>query len=103
MIKSFSTEESTHALAEGKLREPITLTGIVKQYEDPRFLHFSPGKLCQQWVRIPVEIIDKVHWLGKALCLDHIYDYVQLLLKEIDEPTLQDFAAVLLAPGWLIL
>ena len=95
MIKSFRSEEFANALAEGKLREPITLTGIVKQYEDVRFLHFSPGKSCQQWVRIPVKIIDKVDWLGKVSCLDRTYDYVQLLLKEVDDPILQDFTTVL--------
>jgi hypothetical protein len=91
MAISFSGEQFAQDLAEGKLQELITLTGLVEPFEDSRFLHFSPGKSCLNWVRIPVEIIDKVDWLGKASCLDHTYDYVGLLLKKVDDPILMCF------------
>lgn len=99
MIKTFNSEEFVRALAEGEIRPPITLTGLVRKYEDPRFLQFSPGKSCQQWVRIPVEIIEQVDWLAKVSCLDYTYDYVQLLLKEVDDPILQDFTTILRSPA----
>jgi hypothetical protein len=83
MKQSFSGEEFAKALAEGSLKEPIILSGIVKPSEDLQVILFSPGKSCQQWLLIPVEIIDKVEHQGKVPCRDHTYDYVRIFLKAV--------------------
>jgi hypothetical protein len=95
MKTSFTGQEFASALAEGALKDPIVLTGMVKPAEDPEAVLFSLGSSCQQWVSIPVAMIEKVEWLGKVPCFEHRHDSVHLFLKEEVGPVARALANLL--------
>lgn len=45
------------------------------------FLLFSTNRDCQQWVKIPLEIIQEVEYEGSMVCRDHQHPFVRLHLK----------------------
>jgi hypothetical protein len=79
---TFSGEEFARALAEDALKQPITLAGMVKKAEDSEVILFATGTVCENWVSIPVGMIEKVEWLGNVPCKDHWHHFVYLTLKE---------------------
>lgn len=95
MSTSFSGEDFAKALVEGSLKEPLVLFGMVKSSEDPKVVLFSLGTSCQQWTSIPIEMVNKVEWLGKISCRDHTHDLVLLFLIDEGSPVIQAFAALL--------
>ena len=83
MPKSFSGADFVKALSEGSLREPIVKEGMVKPSEnDPNSIQFSEGNTCQNWTKIPVEMIERVELLANIRCKDHQHPLVRLYLKE---------------------
>jgi hypothetical protein len=86
MLPTMSAEEFAEALATSKgLVPPPSAEGIVRKSDDPKVIELSPSSpafpRCSLWIRIPVEIIDRVLLLGKRACGDHVHDYVVLYFK----------------------
>jgi len=83
MAKSFTGTEFVKALAEGTLREPISLEGMVKKCESGTdAVLFAEGMSCLHWTRIPVEMIEEVDFISTVPCRDHEHPFVRLSLKE---------------------
>jgi hypothetical protein len=83
MTKSFTGEEFVKAFEKGRLKQPLVLTGMTKQAETgSNAILFSMGVSCGSWIRIPVEMIDKVEHVATINCRDHEHPYVSLYLKE---------------------
>ena len=70
-------------LSDGSLRNPLTCNGFAKPVEDGReaFL-FSLGTSCEDWIRIPSEVIEKVELLGEHSCHDHSHPLIRIHFKE---------------------
>jgi len=95
MPKSYTGAEFSKALSAEPFRQPIVLTGMVKQTEDDSpALMFAEGGLCRHWVKIPIELIDSVEYLATTRCQDHDHPFVTLYLKD---PSHQNPAAGMLA------
>jgi hypothetical protein len=59
--------------------------GFVRKTDDPKVIEFSPpslGSSCTTWIRLPLDMIEKVQPLGKRSCKDHHHDYVVLHFKQ---------------------
>jgi len=96
-MQTFSPADFVKALSTDTLKRPVILTGMVKKAEQLDALLFSPANSCLAWVSIPLEMIEKVEWLGKAPCKDHTHDLVNLVLKETDKGEASFFADLLRA------
>jgi len=82
MSQSFSAENFLKTLSEGNLKDALILQGLVKQsVSDPSILLFSEGAGCTIWVPVPIDIIDRVEYLGVTPCRDHTHPLVRLHFK----------------------
>jgi hypothetical protein len=82
MAKSFTGEEFMKALEEGSLKQPIVLTGMAKQAENNcNAILFAEGTSCASWIKIPIDMIDKVEHLATINCRDHEHPFVSLYLR----------------------
>jgi hypothetical protein len=93
--KEFSGEDFAKALSEGTLKEPLVRVGMVKRGEHPDTILFSEDLQCWRWVSIPAKTIEKVRWLAKVPCHDHIHDLVWIQLREPKDPEALVFADLL--------
>lgn len=83
MPKSFTGPEFIAALAEGALKSPIVRVGMAKQDEtDANAILFSENRSCESWIKIPVEIIEKVEHIDNVPCRDHEHPLIRLYIKE---------------------
>lgn len=84
MNKELTGSELVEALEEGNFdSSPIKLNGIVKESgkKEIKFSQFS----CENWVTIPISIIEKAEFKGHHSCKDHSHPIVQITLKnEVD-------------------
>lgn len=82
MAKTFTGAEFVKALTSGGLQRPIILIGMAKPAEnDPAHILFSPAG-CENWVRVPVELIESAEYHADAPCKDHNHPLVHIQLKE---------------------
>jgi hypothetical protein len=95
MPKFYEGAKFAEALSSGTFKQPIVLTGLAKQAEnDNNAIMFAEGTLCQSWVKIPADMIDKVEYLATITCRDHEHPLVTLYLED---PPRQNPAAGALA------
>jgi len=81
---SFTGETLVQALKEGSLAQPkALLTGMVKQSDKEGYIAFTRSG-CDEWVEIPVNMIQKADLLGHRRCEDHNHPLMQI---NIQEPT----------------
>jgi hypothetical protein len=80
MTTSFTGEEFAKALCEGELKVPLIRVGMVKKDERGSIL-FAPAS-CDDWIKVPVQWIDEVTYLGKGACRDHQHPLAQIRFKD---------------------
>ena len=93
MADTFTADEFLKRLTEGALRTPLICEGFAKPVEDSHkaFL-FSVGTSCEDWTKIPGEVIEKVEFLGERPCRDHSHPLIRIHFKE--PPANEPFAVV---------
>ncbi|MFY9822659.1 MAG: hypothetical protein WAM82_14835 [Thermoanaerobaculia bacterium] len=93
MTDSYTAGEFLKRLAEGALRTLLICEGFAKSVEGSyeAFL-FSLGTSCEEWTKIPVEMVEKVEFLGERSCRDHSHPLIRIHFKE--SPANEPFAAV---------
>jgi hypothetical protein len=95
MPQTFTGEEFAQALESSTLQDQVALTGMAKKADDPSVILFAPGASCAQWIPIPVTMIEKVDWLGKAHCHDHTHEHVRITLAHNTSPEATVLASLL--------
>jgi hypothetical protein len=81
--KLYKPDDFMKALAEGSLVEPIIRVGMVKL--DPNDQHaflFSEGGSCGSWLKVPVEVVENIEFLGTRPCRDDEHPFVRVRLKD---------------------
>jgi hypothetical protein len=100
MTDTYSAGEFLKKLTEGALRAPLICEGFAKPVEGSHeaFL-FSLGRSCEDWTKIPIEIVENVKFLGERSCRDHSHPFIQIHFKEpsAKEPSAAVFASLLRA------
>jgi hypothetical protein len=93
MTNTYTADEFLKKLNAGALQTPLICEGFAKPIDDSReaFL-FSPGVSCEEWIKIPAEIVEKVEFIGEHSCREHSHPLVQIHFKEA--PANEPFAAV---------
>jgi hypothetical protein len=72
------------------------MTGMVKASKKAAHIAFTRSG-CENWVDIPIGVIEKAEQLGKAPCKDHWHPIFKLTLKEPKDAEAKVFAALLAA------
>lgn len=72
------------------------MTGMVKASKKAGHIAFTRSG-CENWVDIPIGLIEKAEQLGKAPCKDHWHPIFRLTLKEPKDAEARVFAALLAA------
>ncbi|MBN9218619.1 MAG: hypothetical protein J0I79_11755 [Mesorhizobium sp.] len=72
------------------------MTGMVKASKKAGHIAFTRSG-CENWVDIPIGLIEKAEQLGKAPCKDHWHPIFKLTLKEPKDAEARVFAALLAA------
>ena len=72
------------------------MTGMVKASKKAGHIAFTRSG-CENWVDIPIGVIEKAEQLGKAPCKDHWHPIFKLTLKEPKDAEAKVFAALLAA------
>ena len=93
MSNALTPADFVKKLNDRALRTPLMCEGFAKPIEENReaFL-FSPGASCEDWSRIPAEIVEHVEFLGEQPCRDHSHPFVRVHFKE--PPSNDPFATV---------
>lgn len=79
MSRMFTAREFLDALAAGGLERTIVRTGMVKVSEsETESLLFSEGSGCEDWVKLPLTMIQMVEYLDSVPCKDHQHPRVNL-------------------------
>jgi hypothetical protein len=85
MPNVFTGQEFARSLSEGKLKEPLVKIGMAKKHDDsPNTILFAEGGLCDEWISIPVGVIEQVTFLQNVTCRDHRHPLVMIQFKEPD-------------------
>ncbi len=83
MAKFFQPSDFVDALTKGDIQEGLSLIGMAKVAEgDAKALMFSPKGSCENWIRIPLDSIEKVEHVGTVRCKDHEHPVVRLFFKD---------------------
>jgi hypothetical protein len=78
------------------LQRPILASGLARKTEHPQIIEFTRDFLgCHGWVKIPVELIEKVLVLGKRESHERTYDFVTIQFQPATSPEAKIFAALL--------
>jgi hypothetical protein len=88
MGKNFTPTDFISALAANAVPAATVLEGLVKPSGAEDALYFSEGRTCEQWTRIPVELLDEVEVLQTLRCHDHNHPLVRLHLRRGGEHSL---------------
>jgi hypothetical protein len=98
MSNTLSSGEFIKKLSEGSLQTKLTTEGFAKPIEgnDNAFL-FSIGESCENWTKIPSEIVEKVEIIGEQTCRDHSHPLVRIQFKEspTNDPHVAAFSSLL--------
>ena len=100
MTDTYTAGEFLKRLTEGALRTPLVCEGFAKPAEGSyEAFIFSLGTSCESWIKIPIEIVEKVEFLGEGSCRDHSHPFIQIHFKEpsVNEPSAVVFASLLRA------
>lgn len=82
MSQLFRVNEFVEALRAKTLKNRIILEGMVKESDDDsQALLFSDGSRCENWIRIPLEMIDNIQFLSMFPCKDHEHPAVLITLS----------------------
>jgi|HubBroStandDraft_6_1064221.scaffolds.fasta_scaffold12498_3 hypothetical protein len=83
MSYPISADEFARALhSESGLLDIASAEGFVRKAPEETVLEFSPAAThCLRWIKIPLQMIDKVQLLGKRLCLGQLQEYAVLYFK----------------------
>jgi hypothetical protein len=82
MSNTFTGQEFAKRLSEGKLKESIVKIGMTKRHDDSSdSILFAEGG-CQDWISIPVDVIEQVTFLQTVPCRDHRHPLVMIQFKE---------------------
>ena len=93
MTNTFTANDFIEKLNNDELRAPLICEGFAKPIENNReaFL-FSIGTSCEEWTKIPLELIEKVEFIGEVSCRDHLHPLVRVHFKE--SPANDSFGSV---------
>ena len=90
MPNVFTGQEFAKHLSAGQLKKAIVKVGMAKKSEDtPDTILFAESRMCDEWISIPVSIIEQVTFLTNVTCRDHGHPLVAIQFKEPaakDEP-----------------
>ena len=95
MPNVFTGQEIVRNLSEGKLKDPIVKVGMAKKAEDSSdAILFADGGSCDDWISVPVSVMEQVTFLRNVSCRDHQHPLVMIQFKEPDpkNPTASVFA-----------
>ena len=82
------------------LRPPIIVHGLVRKTADAKVIEFTLDVItCHLWLKIPLDLIERVVVLGKRTCHDHTHDFVAIQFKSPTNAEAQVFAALLQGQG----
>ncbi|MGW1075980.1 hypothetical protein [Streptomyces sp. NPDC002537] len=97
MDKTFGGEEFRQALAAGTVVAPLAVTGMAKTADVPDAILFALGTRCENWINLPLSLIDSVQPLGQTPCDDHQHPLVRVFLNDTGSPEFTVLAALLRA------
>ena len=81
----FTGQEFAKSLSTGQLKKSIVRVGMAKKSDDsPDTILFAEGRMCREWISIPVSVIEQVTLLGNITCRDHGHPLVEIRFKEPD-------------------
>lgn len=87
MAKSFQPSEFVEAMNKGELQEGLSLVGMVKASEDEvHTIMFSVGRSCANWIKIPLELMEKIEHIDKVKCGDHDHPLIKIVFKAQSGP-----------------
>jgi hypothetical protein len=96
--KTYTGTSLEHALKDNSLtRAGIVLVGMVKASEKGGYIRFTRAG-CENWVDLPVDLIECAELLGHQACKDHSHPLMKITLKEPKDPAAQILAALLAQP-----
>ena len=82
MPNVFTGQEFARHLSEGKLKESLVKIGMAKKHDhSPDTILFAEGG-CEDWISIPVGVIEQVTFLQTVPCRDHQHPLVMIQFKE---------------------
>jgi hypothetical protein len=82
MPNVFTGPEFAKRLSEGKLKEPIVRIGMAKKHHDSPDTILFAERGCEDWISIPISIIEQVTFLQTVPCRDHRHPLVMIEFKE---------------------
>jgi hypothetical protein len=81
----FTGQEFAKRLSTGQLKRSIVKIGMAKKSDDSLdTILFAEGRMCDEWISIPVSMIEQVTFLGNVTCRDHQHPLVVIQFKEPD-------------------
>ncbi len=93
--KTYTGASLEKALKDDSLtKSGIVLVGMVKASELGGHIGFTRSG-CQNWVDLPVEMIESAEHVGQNACKDHSHPVMKLTLKESKDPAAQILLALL--------
>jgi hypothetical protein len=93
-MRNYEPADFLSKLSKNNLPNPteVSIVGLVKSDEaNPSAIHFSYSLPCEQWLSIPIEIVETIDHLGTVPCKDHQHPLVRIKFKRPDE-TREDVA-----------
>jgi hypothetical protein len=83
MPNTFTGTEFLKSLSEESLKEPLVKIGMAKKDDDSEdTVLFAEGGVCEDWISVPVGVIEQVTFLQTVPCRDHRHPLVMIEFKE---------------------
>jgi len=79
-----SGPELLDKLTRNELSSPLILIGMIKPDEHDKNIILFSHSGCLNWVRVPVNSVERANVLGELPCKDHSHSLVSLQIKEPD-------------------
>jgi hypothetical protein len=92
--QGYAPEEFVAKLKAGGLDAPLAFVGMAKEAQDDQHLLFASGTACEQWIEVPLALVERVELGGMVPCRDHSHPLVKLELKEPESEEARLFAAL---------
>jgi hypothetical protein len=83
-VRSYVPSEFVSKLSAGELPGPtrVEIVGLVKSDDNvSSVVHFSNSPSCEEWLTLPIEIVESVDHLQAVNCKDHQHPLVKVKLK----------------------
>lgn len=82
----FLAKLSTNNLVDLSYPADVSVVGLVKTDQAvPSAIQFSPSFSCQQWMLLPMEMVESIDHLKTVACKDHQHPLVRIKFKRPDE------------------